>query len=116
MHYLVAEYKREQSIDLTKDPMAIQSVREAVERAKCELSDTIETDISLRNVTTDASGSKNMNVKLTRAKFEQLTEELVNRTIGPCKAAMRDAGVKPSDIKEVILVGGMTRMPKVKFL
>ncbi|KAI3422045.1 Heat shock 70 kDa protein F, mitochondrial [Globodera pallida] len=114
VHHLVAEFKREQGIDLTKDPMAMQRVREAAEKAKCELSSTTQTDINLPYVTVDSSGPKHMNVKLTRARFEQLTAELIKRTIGPCKKAMHDAEVKPSEIKEILLVGGMTRMPKVQ--
>uniref|UniRef100_A0A914HIA8 Uncharacterized protein n=1 Tax=Globodera rostochiensis TaxID=31243 RepID=A0A914HIA8_GLORO len=114
VHHLVAEFKREQGIDLTKDPMAMQRVREAAEKAKCELSSTTQTDINLPYVTVDSSGPKHMNVKLTRARFEQLTAELIKRTIQPCKKAMHDAEVKPSDIKEILLVGGMTRMPKVQ--
>ncbi|KAL3101235.1 hypothetical protein niasHT_027991 [Heterodera trifolii] len=114
VHHLVAEFKREQGIDLTKDPMAMQRVREAAEKAKCELSSTTQTDINLPYVTVDSSGPKHMNVKLSRARFEQLTADLIKRTIEPCKKAMHDAEVKPSDIKEILLVGGMTRMPKVQ--
>lgn len=114
VHYLVAEFKREQGIDLTKDPMAMQRVREAAEKAKCELSSTSQTDINLPYITVDSSGPKHMNIKLSRAKFEQLTAELIKRTIEPCKKAMHDAEVKPSDIREILLVGGMTRMPKVQ--
>jgi molecular chaperone DnaK len=114
VHYLVAEFKREQGIDLTKDPMAMQRVREAAEKAKCELSSTSQTDINLPYITVDSSGPKHMNIKLSRAKFEQLTAELIKRTIEPCKKAMHDAEVKPSDIREILLVGGMTRMPKVR--
>ena len=113
VHFLVAEFKRDQGIDLTKDSMAMQRVREAAEKAKCELSSTTQTDINLPYITVDASGPKHMNIKLTRAKFEQLTADLVKRTVEPCKKAMHDAEVKPSDIREILLVGGMTRMPKV---
>lgn len=115
MHYLVAEFKKDQGIDITKDPMGMQRLREAAEKAKCELSSTVETDINLPYLTVDAnSGPKHMNIKLTRAKFEQLVADLIKRTIEPCKKAMHDAEVKPSDIGDVLLVGGMTRMPKVQ--
>ena len=113
VHHLVAEFKKEQGIDLTKDPMAMQRVREAAEKAKCELSSTAQTDLNLPYITVDTSGPKHMNLKLTRSKFEQLVADLIKRTIEPCRKAMRDAEVKPSDIKEILLVGGMTRMPKV---
>lgn len=93
--------------------MAMQRLREAAEKAKCELSSTSQTDINLPYLTMDASGPKHMNLKLTRAKFEQLVSELIKRTIEPCRKAMHDAEVKPSDIGEILLVGGMTRMPKV---
>jgi len=111
--HLVAQFKRDSGIDLLKDPMAMQRLREAAEKAKCELSTTTETDINLPYLTMDVSGPKHMNIKLTRAKFEQLAADLIKRTIEPCKKAMHDAEVKPSEIKEVLLVGGMTRMPKV---
>ncbi len=111
--HLVAEFKKEQGIDITKDPMAMQRLREAAEKAKCELSSTSETDINLPYLTMDASGPKHMNVKLSRAKFEQLVADLIKRTMEPCRKAMHDAEVKPSEIGEVLLVGGMTRMPKV---
>lgn len=115
VHHLVAEFKKEQGIDITKDPMAMQRLREAAEKAKCELSSTVETDINLPYLTVDAnSGPKHMNFKLTRAKFEQLVNDLIKRTVEPCKKAMHDAEVKPSDIGDVLLVGGMTRMPKVQ--
>jgi molecular chaperone DnaK len=114
VHHLVAEFKRDQGIDLTKDPMAMQRVREAAEKAKCELSSTTQTDINLPYVTVDQSGPKHMNIKLSRAKFEQLTADLIKRTVEPCRKAMHDAEVRPSDIKEILLVGGMTRMPKVQ--
>ncbi|GMS79165.1 hypothetical protein PENTCL1PPCAC_1340 [Pristionchus entomophagus] len=114
VHYLVAEFKKEQGTDITKDPMAMQRVREAAEKAKCELSSTTQTDINLPYLTMDASGPKHMTHRLTRAKFEQLVGDLVRRTIEPCKKAMHDAEVKPSEIGDVILVGGMSRMPKVQ--
>jgi len=113
VNFLVQEFKREQGVDLTKDPMAMQRVREAAEKAKCELSSSLQTDINLPYVTMDASGPKHMNVKLSRAKFESLVADLIKRTIDPCKKAMHDAEVKPSDIGQVLLVGCMTRVPKV---
>uniref|UniRef100_A0A0K0EIU9 Heat shock 70 kDa protein cognate 5 n=1 Tax=Strongyloides stercoralis TaxID=6248 RepID=A0A0K0EIU9_STRER len=114
VNYLVGEFKKEQGIDLTKDPMAMQRLREAGEKAKCELSSTTQTDINLPYLTMDSNGPKHMNLKLTRAKFEALVADLIKRTIEPCKKAMHDAEVKPSDIGDVILVGGMSRMPKVQ--
>nr|AFL69920.1 heat shock protein 70-F [Ditylenchus destructor] len=114
LNYLVTEFKKEQGIDLQKDPMAMQRVREAAEKAKCELSSTTETDINLPYLTMDSAGPKHMSIKLTRAKFEQLVADLIKRTVEPCRKAMHDAEVKPSDIGEVLLVGGMTRMPKVQ--
>lgn len=114
VNHLVAEFKREQGIDLTKDPMAMQRLREAAEKAKCELSSTTQTDINLPYLTMDSSGPKHMTVKLTRAKFEQLVADLIKRTVEPCRKAMHDAEVKPSEIAEVLLVGGMSRMPKVQ--
>ncbi|BFZ01333.1 hypothetical protein BsWGS_04372 [Bradybaena similaris] len=112
--YLCAELKREQGIDVTKDVMAMQRLREAAEKAKCELSSSMQTDINLPYLTMDASGPKHMNLKLTRSKFESIVDGLVKRTIGPCQKALQDAEVKKTDIGEVILVGGMTRMPKVQ--
>jgi molecular chaperone DnaK len=94
--------------------LALQRLKEAAEKAKIELSSSAQTDVNLPYITADASGPKHMNVKLTRSKLEQLVEELIQRSIGPCKTAMSDAGVSASDIDEVILVGGMTRMPKVQ--
>ncbi|CAJ0582505.1 unnamed protein product, partial [Mesorhabditis spiculigera] len=114
VNYLVKEFKKAEGIDITKDPMAMQRLREAAEKAKCELSSTTQTDINLPYLTMDASGPKHMTHKLTRAKFEQLVADLIKRTIEPCKKAMHDAEVKPSDIHEVLLVGGMSRMPKVQ--
>ncbi|VDO41320.1 unnamed protein product [Haemonchus placei] len=114
VNYLVAEFKREQGVDLTKDPMAMQRLREAAEKAKCELSSTTQTDINLPYLTMDSSGPKHMTLKLTRAKFEQLVGDLIKRTVEPCRKAMHDAEVKPSEITEVLLVGGMSRMPKVQ--
>jgi molecular chaperone DnaK len=114
VNWLVQEFKRDQGVDLTKDPMAMQRVREAAEKAKCELSSSVQTDINLPYLTMDASGPKHLNIKLTRAKFESLVADLIKRTVEPCKKAMHDAEVKPSDIGEILLVGGMTRVPKVQ--
>ncbi len=112
--YIVAEFKKEQGVDLTKDVLALQRLKEAAEKAKIELSSSSQTDINLPYVTADASGPKHLNIKLTRAKLESLVEELIERTIAPCRTALKDAGVSASDINDVILVGGMTRMPKVQ--
>jgi len=112
--YLADEFKNEHGIDLRYDKMALQRLKEAAERAKCELSTTLQTEINLPFITADASGPKHMNIKLTRAKLEQLVDDLVQRTIGPCKQALTDAGLAASAINEVILVGGQTRMPKVQ--
>ncbi|MBI4719973.1 MAG: molecular chaperone DnaK [Chitinivibrionia bacterium] len=114
IQYLVAEFKKEQGIDLSKDAIAMQRLKEAAERAKCDLSSTLQTDINLPFITADSSGPKHFNSKLTRAKLEQLVEDLVERTVGPCLQALKDAGTKPEDIDEVILVGGSTRMPMVQ--
>nr|AYV89259.1 heat shock cognate [Tetranychus evansi] len=114
VNYLVAEFKRDQGIDLTKDVMAMQRLKEAAEKAKIELSSSMQTDLNLPYLTMDASGPKHMNLKLTRSKFESLVGDLIKRTIEPCKKAVKDAEVKTSEIGEVILVGGMTRMPKVQ--
>ena len=113
MDYLVAEFKKDNGVDLTKDMLALQRLKEAAEKAKIELSSSAQTDVNLPYITADASGPKHMNVKITRAKLEQLVDELIQRSIEPCKTAMADAKVTASDIDEVILVGGMTRMPKV---
>ncbi len=112
--YLVEEFQKEQGIDLRKDPLALQRLKDAAERAKIELSSAQQTDVNLPYVTADASGPKHLNIKLTRAKLEALVEDLVKRTIDPCRTALNDAGLKVGDISEVILVGGMTRMPKVQ--
>jgi molecular chaperone DnaK len=112
--YLADEFKKEYGIDLRQDRMALQRLKEASEKAKCELSTTLQTEINLPFITADASGPKHMNIKLTRAKLEQLVDDLVQRTIGPCKQALTDAGLVASAINEVILVGGQTRMPKVQ--
>ena len=113
MDWLVDEFKKDQGIDLRKDRMALQRLKEAAERAKIELSSSQETEINLPFITADSSGPKHMVIKLTRAKLEQLVEDLIQRTIDPCKKALADAGVSARDINEVVLVGGMTRMPKV---
>ena len=114
VNWLADEFKREQGIDLRNDKMALQRLKEEAEKAKMELSSAKETDINLPFITADASGPKHLNMKLSRAKFEALVEDLVERTVGPCKTALKDAGLSPSEINEVILVGGMTRMPMVQ--
>uniref|UniRef100_A0A8C0ZEB8 Stress-70 protein, mitochondrial n=1 Tax=Cyanistes caeruleus TaxID=156563 RepID=A0A8C0ZEB8_CYACU len=114
LQYIVKEFKRETGVDLTKDNMALQRVREASEKAKCELSSSVQTDINLPYLTMDASGPKHLNMKLSRAQFEGIVADLIKRTVAPCQKAMQDAEVSKSDIGEVILVGGMTRMPKVQ--
>ena len=114
MDFLVAEFKKDQGIDLRNDKMALQRLKEAAEKAKMELSTTLETDINLPFVTADASGPKHMNIKLSRAKLESLVEELINKVVGPCQTAIKDANLTTKDIDEVILVGGMTRMPRVQ--
>ncbi|NIP44312.1 MAG: molecular chaperone DnaK [candidate division Zixibacteria bacterium] len=111
--WLVEEFKKDQGIDLSQDPMAVQRLKEAAEKAKIELSSTMETNINLPFITADQSGPKHLNLTLTRSKYEQMVEDLVERTVGPCKAAMEDAKISTSDIDAVVLVGGMTRMPKV---
>ncbi len=114
INWLVAEFKKENGIDLSKDPMALQRLKEAAEKAKCELSTSQQTDINLPFITADASGPKHLNVTLARPKLEQLVDTLIERTIGPVKVCLKDAGINPSEINEDILVGGMTRMPKVQ--
>ena len=114
MDYLVDEFKKEHGVDLTNDVLALQRLKEASEKAKIELSNSAQTDINLPYVTADASGPKHMNIKLSRSKIESLVEELIQRSIEPCKVAIKDAGVTVDEIDEVILVGGMTRMPKVQ--
>ncbi len=113
MDWLVDEFKKDQGIDLKNDKMALQRLKEAAEKAKCELSTAQETDINLPFVTADSSGPKHLNIKLTRAKLEQLVGDLIDSTVGPCKEALKDAGLESKDIDEIILVGGQTRMPKV---
>ncbi|HKL48286.1 MAG TPA: molecular chaperone DnaK, partial [Desulfuromonadales bacterium] len=112
--YVANEFKKEQGIDLRSDKMALQRLKEASEKAKCELSSSMETDINLPFITADQNGPKHLNIKLTRSKLESLCEDLLNKLIEPCKMALKDAGVSASDINEVILVGGMTRMPSVQ--
>ncbi len=112
--YIISEFKKEQGVDLSKDVLALQRLKEAAEKAKIELSSSQQTEINLPYITADASGPKHLNLKITRAKLEALVEELIERTIEPCRVAIKDAGVKVSDIDDVILVGGMTRMPKVQ--
>ncbi|HEY7492002.1 MAG TPA: molecular chaperone DnaK [Candidatus Tectomicrobia bacterium] len=112
--WLVSEFKKDQGIDLSRDPMAMQRLKEAGEKAKCELSSVMETEINLPFITADASGPKHLLMKLSRSKFEQMIEDLVERSVGPCKQALRDANLSPSDIDEVVLVGGSTRVPMVQ--
>src|SRR5690242_2690453 len=112
--WLVAEFKKDQGIDLSKDPMALQRLKEAAEKAKMELSSTQSTDVNLPFITADQSGPKHLNYTLTRAKFEQLVDDLIQRTIPPMKQALKDAGLEPKDIDEVLLVGGSTRIPKIQ--
>ena len=112
--FIIAEFKKEQGVDLGKDVLALQRLKEAAEKAKIELSSSAQTDINLPYITADATGPKHLSVKLTRAKLESLVEELIERTIAPCRTAIKDAGVSVADIHDVILVGGMTRMPKVQ--
>jgi molecular chaperone DnaK len=114
IQYLAGEFEKESGVDIRKDPLAMQRLKEASEKAKIELSSAQQTEVNLPYITADASGPKHLSIKLTRAKLESLVEELVSRTIEPCKIALSDAGLKVSDIKDVILVGGQTRMPKVE--
>ncbi len=114
--WLLAEFKRDQGIDLANDPMAMQRLKEGAEKAKIELSTTQESDINLPFITADASGPKHLNIRLSRAKLEQLVDELVRRSVAPCRQALSDAGLKPSQIDEVVLVGGQTRMPAIQRL
>ena len=112
--YLVGEFKKDQGIDLQKDPLALQRLKEAAEKAKIELSSSQQTDVNLPYITADAAGPKHLSIRLTRAKLESLVEDIIERTIEPCKIAIKDAGLKITDVDEVILVGGQTRMPKVQ--
>src|SRR5262249_14374036 len=114
--WIVAEFKKDQGIDLSKDKMALQRLKEAAEKAKCELSTTLETEINLPFITADASGPKHLTLKLTRAKLEQLVGDLLEKSMGPVRQCLKDAGVDPKQIDEVVLVGGSTRIPKVQQL
>jgi molecular chaperone DnaK len=114
MDYLIEEFKKEQGIDLRNDPLALQRLRDAAERAKIELSSAQQTEVNLPYITADASGPKHLNIRITRAKLEALVDDLIRKTIEPCRIALKDAGLKPHEIDEVILVGGQTRMPKVQ--
>jgi molecular chaperone DnaK len=114
MDWIVAEFKREQGIDLSKDQMALQRLKEAAEKAKMDLSTLLETDVNLPFITADASGPKHLAMKLTRARFEQMCEDIFQRSVGPCKQALSDAGVTPGKIDEVVLVGGSTRIPRIQ--
>ena len=114
IEFLCEEFKKEQGIDLHNDPLALQRLKDAAEKAKIELSSSQQTDINLPYITADATGPKHLNIKLTRAKLESLVDKLIERTIDPCKVALKDAGLSPSEITDVILVGGQTRMPKVQ--
>jgi len=114
IEYLTSEFQRESGVDITQDPLAMQRLKEAAETAKIELSSQQQTEVNLPYITADATGPKHLNIKLTRAKLESLVEELIAKTIGPCKTALKDAGLKVNEINDVILVGGQTRMPKVQ--
>ena len=114
MDWIVSEFKKEQGIDLSKDQMALQRLKEAAEKAKMDLSTLLETDINLPFITADASGPKHLAMKLTRARFEQMCEDIFQRSVGPCKQALADAGVTPGKIDEVVLVGGSTRIPRIQ--
>jgi molecular chaperone DnaK len=113
LQYLCDEFKKTDGMDLMKDPLALQRLKEAAEKAKIELSNSLETEVNLPYITADSSGPKHLNIKITRAKFESLVDDLIKRSIEPCKAALKDAGIAASEINDVVLVGGMTRMPKV---
>jgi molecular chaperone DnaK len=114
--WILAEFKKDQGIDLSKDAMAMQRLKEAAEKAKIELSNVIETEVNLPFITADASGPKHLQLKLTRSRLEQLVEDIVSRSMGPCRQALKDAGLEPKDIDEVVLVGGQTRMPRIQQL
>jgi len=114
--WILAEFKKDQGVDLSKDAMAMQRLKESAEKAKIELSNVVETEVNLPFITADASGPKHLQLRLSRAKLEQLVEDIITRSIGPCKQAMKDAGVEPKDIDEVVLVGGQTRMPRIQQL
>jgi molecular chaperone DnaK len=114
--WILEEFKKDQGVDLSKDPMAMQRLKEAAEKAKIELSSTMETDVNLPFITADASGPKHLQLKLSRSRLEQLVEEIIQKSMGPCRQAMKDAGVEAKDIDEVVLVGGQTRMPRIQQL
>ena len=114
--WILAEFKKDQGVDLSKDPMAMQRLKEAAEKAKIELSNVVETDINLPFITADASGPKHLQLRLARAKLEQLVEDLIQRSVGPCRQALKDAGLEAKAIDEVVLVGGQTRMPRIQAL
>jgi molecular chaperone DnaK len=114
--WILAEFKKDQGVDLSKDPMAMQRLKEAAEKAKIELSNVVETEINLPFITADASGPKHLQLKLTRSKLEQLVEDIITRSVAPCKQALKDAGLESKDIDEVVLVGGQTRMPRIQQL
>jgi molecular chaperone DnaK len=114
INWLIEEFKKDQGIDLSKDKMALQRLKEAGEKAKIELSSSMETEVNLPFITADASGPKHLQIKLSRSKFEQLVDDLIERSIEPCRKALQDAGMKASEIDEVVLVGGSTRVPMVK--
>jgi molecular chaperone DnaK len=116
IEWLADEFRRDQGIDLSKDRMALQRLKEAAEKAKCELSTVQETDINLPFITADAAGPKHLNIRLTRAKFEQLVEDIIQRSVAPCRQALKDAGIQAKDVDEVVLVGGSTRIPRVQKL
>jgi molecular chaperone DnaK len=114
--WILAEFKKDQGVDLSKDPMAMQRLKEAAEKAKIELSNVVETEVNLPFITADASGPKHLQLKLTRSKLEQLVEDIIHKSVGPCKQALKDAGLEAKDIDEVVLVGGQTRMPRIQAL
>src|SRR5262249_49082533 len=114
IQWIINEFKKDQGIDLSKDKMALQRLKEAAEKAKIELSSTMETEINLPFITADQSGPKHLVMKLTRAKFESLVEDILQRTLEPCRLALKDAGLQPGQIDEVVLVGGSTRIPKIQ--
>src|SRR6478609_3403330 len=116
IEWILAEFKKDQGVDLSKDAMAMQRLKEAAEKAKIELSNVVETEVNLPFITADASGPKHLQLRLTRSKLEQLVEDIINKSMAPCKQAMKDAGVEPKDIDEVVLVGGQTRMPRIQAL
>ncbi len=116
IEWILAEFKKDQGVDLSKDPMAMQRLKEASEKAKIELSNVVETEVNLPFITADASGPKHLQLKLSRSKLEQLVEDIIEKSMGPCKQALKDAGLEPKDIDEVVLVGGQTRMPRIQKL